>query len=171
MIIIGTNDLRLQEELQLETDFTLEFAIKAGQTTEATRRQKELQREPTDVNFTKSEKSVTSQRKKAWGNSPSQRAELLSPTEKNNRMQILFILILSRQLHRIQPNLQHQQKRNHFAKIYPSNKYIKKNMQNDSDSLRKEKLMLAASKLKRSQQHTNEKHTRRTQRQKIGLSH
>ena len=43
-------------------------------------------------------------------------------------MQILFILTLSRQLLRMQPNLQH------FAKICPSNKHVKEIMQNDSDS-------------------------------------
>ena len=37
MIIIGTNDLRLQEKLRSETDLTLEIAIKADQTAEATR--------------------------------------------------------------------------------------------------------------------------------------
>ena len=85
MIIIGTNDLRLQEKLLSETVSTLEFAIKAGQTTKATRRRAELQRKPKEVNFTKSEKkkTITSRRKKkAGGNSLSQRAELPSPTEK-----------------------------------------------------------------------------------------
>ena len=79
----------LQEKLQSETDLTLEFAIKAGQIAEATRQQVELlHREPKEVNFIKSEKTATSQR-------------------KNNRMQILFIFILPRPLPRIQPNLQH----------------------------------------------------------------
>ena len=38
MIIIETNDLRLQEKLLSETDLTLEMAIKAGQTTETASR-------------------------------------------------------------------------------------------------------------------------------------
>ena len=57
MIIIGTNNLRLLEKLLSETDLTLEFAIKAGQTAKATRQQVELlQRESKNVNFTKSGK-------------------------------------------------------------------------------------------------------------------
>ena len=46
-------------------------------------------------------------------------------------MQSLSILTLSLHLPRIQPNLQ---KRNHFAKMCPSNKHVKEIMQNDSDS-------------------------------------
>ena len=58
----GTNNLHLQKKLLSETDLTLEFAIKAGQTAEATRQLVELiQREPKEVNLTKSEKKpVTS---------------------------------------------------------------------------------------------------------------
>ena len=52
MIIIGTNNLCLQEKLLLETNLTQKFAIKTRQTAEATKRQRELK----EVNFTKSEK-------------------------------------------------------------------------------------------------------------------
>ena len=86
MIIIGTNELRLQEKLLSETDITLEMAIKAGQTAEATRWQGGLlQREPKEVNFPKGEKKIinpTSRQGKAWKNSLFQKAELLSPAEK-----------------------------------------------------------------------------------------
>ena len=54
MIIIGNKDLCLQEKLLSETDLMLEFAIRAGQIAEVTRRQVELlKREPKEVNFTK----------------------------------------------------------------------------------------------------------------------
>ena len=88
MIIIWTNDVCHQEKILSETDLTQEFAIKAGQTSEATRQVGLLQREAKEVNFKKSEKqqqqqkTVTSRWKKAWGNSLSQKAELLSPIEK-----------------------------------------------------------------------------------------
>ena len=117
-ILIRTNNPYLQSKLQSETDLTLEFAIKAGQTAEATRRQVDLlQRKPKEVNFTKSEKKSLPQVKKSLrkltltkGRTP------FSNREKNKRIQILFILTLTRQLPHIQSNLQHLQKTQPFCK-------------------------------------------------------
>ena len=67
-----------EKKLLSETDLTLEFAIMAGQTTEATRRQVELQRKPEEVNFTKSEKK----KKNIYQLAKKRPEDSHSPTEK-----------------------------------------------------------------------------------------
>lgn len=58
VIIIGTNNLRLQEKLLAESDLTLERAVKAGRTAElTTHRLGILQRETKSVNYTKKSSS------------------------------------------------------------------------------------------------------------------
>lgn len=65
MIIIGTNNLHLQEKLLSETDLTPRVAIKAGQTAEATRQQVGLLKgESKEVNFIKNEKDSYQSTKK-----------------------------------------------------------------------------------------------------------
>ena len=98
----------------------LELVIKTVQTVEATRQIVLLQRKPKEVNFTKSEKlplPVVENRPEETHSHKGQNP--LLQQRKNNRMQILFILTLSRQLSRLQPNLQHLQKTQPFCKNLP----------------------------------------------------
>ena len=101
----------------------LEMVIKTGQTTEATRRQVGLlQKEPKEVDFTKSEKKKNSNQSAKKGpkkNLSHKGQNSLLQQRKNNRMQIRFLLALSRQLPCIQSNLLHLQKTQPLCKNVP----------------------------------------------------
>ena len=136
MIIIGTNDLCLQEKLLSKTDLTLEFVIKAGQTAEATRILVELQpkkKKAQGSKFHKSEKqkqntTVTIRRGEAWGNLLPQRSEKIAERKFCSYSQFRGNCPAYHQI------CNARRKRNHFAKMCPSSKHLKEIMQNYSES-------------------------------------
>ena len=133
MLIIGTNDLCHQKKLLSETDLTLEFAIKAYQTVEATRQQVELlQKEPKEVNFTKS------------GKNSYQPAKKLTLTKGrtlfSNRERITECKFFSYSYFRGNCPSYNQicntcRKRNHFTKMCPSKEHVEEIIQNAQDDI------------------------------------
>lgn len=97
MIIIGTNNLHLQEKLLSETDLTLGVAIKAGQTAEVTRHQVGLlKRESKEVNFIKSEKCSYQSTRKGLQKLSFTKSRIPSSIKEKITVQILLAFSLSR---------------------------------------------------------------------------
>lgn len=139
VIIIGTNDIRLQEKLLAESDLTLERAIKAGRTTELTRqRLGVLQREIKSVNFTKKSPSNKKNMEQLRQRRPGRSGTLNSSdnTKTNDKIQNCRFCSFSHYRGNCPAYGQtcnKCKKRNHFASRCPANRSVHKVDYEDSD--------------------------------------
>lgn len=137
VIIIGTNNLRLQEKLLAESDLTLERAVKAGRTAELTKQRLGiLQRETKSVNYTKKSSSNKKNMEQPRQQRPGRSGTQNSSGNTNDKIQNCRFCSFSHYRGNCPAYGQtcnKCKKRNHFASRCPTNRSVHRVDHEDSD--------------------------------------
>ena len=134
LIIIGTNDVRLQEKLLAQTDLTLDKAVNAGRTAEITRHSAEmLQKELKSVHFTRKQSSKHKNNNYQQSTRSEKHNRSSTSKEKIKDCRFCSFSHFRGNCPAYNQTCNKCHRRNHFASRCPSNKSVHKVDQEDSE--------------------------------------